>query len=90
MVGGDPQFVGQNHAHKGHNVVLLVVGHRGIYAAPDSQRLPVGRLDMVEGDGSAIVAFEKYTGDVRYRLSDELASYASLRLARIAGRPWLS
>jgi outer membrane protein assembly factor BamB len=34
------------------------------------------------------VAFDKFTGQVKYKLSDELASYASLKLADIDGRPW--
>jgi outer membrane protein assembly factor BamB len=42
----------------------------------------------VKGNGSGIVAFDKKTGAVRYQLSDELASYATPRLATIAGRRW--
>jgi outer membrane protein assembly factor BamB len=43
---------------------------------------------QVKGNGSGIVAFDKKTGAVRYQLSDELASYATPRLATIAGRRW--
>lgn len=42
----------------------------------------------VTGNGTGIVAFDKLTGEVRYRLSDELASYASPVLATIGGRRW--
>jgi hypothetical protein len=34
------------------------------------------------------VAFDKHTGKVRYRITDELASYASPVLATIEGRRW--
>ena len=40
----------------------------------------------VRGNGSAIVAFDKNTGAVRYRLGDELASYASPILTTLHGR----
>ncbi len=42
----------------------------------------------LKGNGSGVVAFDKYTGKVRYRISDELASYASPVLATINGRRW--
>jgi outer membrane protein assembly factor BamB len=42
----------------------------------------------LKGDGSGLVAFDKYTGRVRYRVSDELASYASPVLATIGDRRW--
>jgi outer membrane protein assembly factor BamB len=42
----------------------------------------------VRSNGTGIVAFDKYTGEVRYRTADELASYASPVAATIDGRPW--
>ena len=42
----------------------------------------------VTGNGSGIVAFDKHNGEVKYKITDELASYASLQLATIDGRPW--
>lgn len=42
----------------------------------------------LRGNGSAVVAFDKRTGKVRYRVSDELASYAGPVLATIGGRRW--
>ena len=42
----------------------------------------------LSGNGSGIVAFDKFTGEVRYAISDELASYASPALATINSRRW--
>jgi outer membrane protein assembly factor BamB len=42
----------------------------------------------LKGNGSGLVAFDKLTGKVRYRVTDELASYAGPVLATIAGRRW--
>jgi outer membrane protein assembly factor BamB len=42
----------------------------------------------VDPNGTAIVAFDKLTGQVKYKFGDELASYASLKLATIDGRRW--
>jgi outer membrane protein assembly factor BamB len=42
----------------------------------------------LKGNGSGLVAFDKYTGKVRYRATDELASYASPVLATVGGRRW--
>jgi outer membrane protein assembly factor BamB len=42
----------------------------------------------LKGNGSGVVAFDKRTGRVRYKLSDELASYASPVLATVEGRRW--
>lgn len=48
-----------------------------------SQKLPPGRLGQVKGNGTGIIAFDKQTGKELYRTSNELASYASLKLATI-------
>ena len=42
----------------------------------------------VTGNGSGIVAFDKRTGKVRYRITDELASYSSPVMATIGRRRW--
>jgi outer membrane protein assembly factor BamB len=42
----------------------------------------------LKGNGSAIVAFDKNTGKVVYKLGSELASYAGPVLATINGRRW--
>ncbi|HWG42766.1 MAG TPA: PQQ-binding-like beta-propeller repeat protein [Gemmataceae bacterium] len=44
--------------------------------------------DRPKGDNSGLVAFDKYTGKVRYRVTDETASYASPVLATIGKRRW--
>lgn len=41
-----------------------------------------------EPNGSGIVAFNKYTGEVVYQITDELASYASPVFNTIDGRRW--
>ena len=43
---------------------------------------------QLSGNGSGVVAFDKFTGEVKYEISDELASYASPTLATINGRRW--
>src|SRR5690606_25563868 len=52
---------------------------------PDSPSIASGQ---VKGNGSGVVAFDKLTGQVRYQLSDELASYSSPTLATIGDRRW--
>jgi outer membrane protein assembly factor BamB len=47
-----------------------------------------GDFAALKGDGSGLVAFDKYTGKVRYRTTGELASYASPVLATIGRRRW--
>lgn len=54
----------------------------------ESQNVPPGQLSFVQPNGSAVVAFDKYTGEVRYKLGDDLASYASPVLATIGARRW--
>ncbi len=66
------------------DLLIVMVGGSPAWA----QNLGAGQLDRVEGDGSGIVAFDKYTGKVKYKLTDELASYASLKTATINGRRW--
>jgi outer membrane protein assembly factor BamB len=53
-------------------------GSRGLYESSGA----------VEGNGSGVVAFDKLTGDVRYSVTDELASYASPQLTNIGNRDW--
>jgi outer membrane protein assembly factor BamB len=66
------------------DLLLAMIGG----SPPEDQQIPPGQLDRVSGAGSGIVAFDKRTGQVRYRITDELASYASLQLATIGGRRW--
>jgi outer membrane protein assembly factor BamB len=52
---------------------------------PKSEEVPFMSL---KGNGSGVVAFDKYTGKVRYQLSNELASYSVPVLATIDKRRW--
>lgn len=53
---------------------------------------PPGSPDIhsgqVRGLDSGIVAFDRRTGEVRYRVTDELASYSSFAVADIGGKRW--
>lgn len=65
---------------------LLIVMVGG--SPDDSQGLGAGALGEVEGDESGIVAFDRMTGEERYRITNELASYASPRIQKIGDRDW--
>lgn len=65
---------------------LLIVQIGG--SPEESKQAPPGALDQVIPNGTGIVAFDKRTGEVRYQLADELASYASPVLATVGGRRW--
>ncbi|MEQ8791113.1 MAG: PQQ-like beta-propeller repeat protein [Pirellulaceae bacterium] len=66
------------------DLLLVMVGG----SPADDQTVAPGALDRVSGNGTGIVAFDKMTGEVKYKITDELASYASLKLAVINGRRW--
>jgi outer membrane protein assembly factor BamB len=66
------------------DLLIAVVGG----SPPESHRLGPGALDRVGGNGSGIVAFDKNTGEVKYKITDELAGYAGPKLATINGRRW--
>lgn len=76
--------VGSNPAIHGNLVICMVGG-----SPVEDKLIPPGQLDRVSGAGSGIVAFNKFTGQVKYKVTDELASYASLQLAHSGGRDWL-
>ncbi|MEC9091605.1 MAG: PQQ-binding-like beta-propeller repeat protein, partial [Planctomycetota bacterium] len=65
---------------------LLIVMVGG--SPEESKSAPPGALDQVKGNGSAIVAFEKANGEIRYKLSSELASYSSPVIASINNVDW--
>jgi outer membrane protein assembly factor BamB len=75
--------VGSTPVVEGELLIVMVGG-----SPPESHRVPPGQLNLVDPNGSGIVAFDKRTGKVKYKLADELASYASLKLATIDGRRW--
>lgn len=66
------------------DLLLVVVGG----SPPDSQDAGRFDLDRARGNGSAVVAFDKRSGAVRYAIGDELAAYATPQLATIDGRRW--
>lgn len=70
--------VGATPVIEGDLLIAMVGG-----SPPDSPKIHSGE---VRGNGSGLVAFDKRDGSVRYRLSDELASYATPRLATIGGK----
>ena len=53
---------------------------------------PPGSTDVplmaLKGNGSGVVGFDKYTGKVRWKITDELASYSVPVLATIDKRRW--
>lgn len=76
--------VGSNPLIEGDLLWVMVGG-----SPPESQKVPLGQLDQVTSNGTALVAFDKYNGQVRHAVGDELASYASLQSATIGNRRWL-
>jgi outer membrane protein assembly factor BamB len=63
------------------DVLLVPVGG----SPPGSEEVPITNL---KPNGTALVAFDKYTGAVRYKVGDDLPSYSSPVLATINGRRW--
>ena len=43
---------------------------------------------QIDGNGTGFVAFNKLTGEVKYEITDELASYSSPQVVTIDGRRW--
>ncbi|MCA9183767.1 MAG: PQQ-binding-like beta-propeller repeat protein [Planctomycetales bacterium] len=64
------------------NLLLVMVGG----STPQTRGLPTERLDQVKPDGTAVVAFDKLTGNEVYRVGAGLASYASLVVKPIDGQ----
>ncbi|MDA1178202.1 MAG: PQQ-like beta-propeller repeat protein [Planctomycetota bacterium] len=64
--------VGSTPCLYGDLLIVMVGG-----SPEESKQLPPGQIDLVSGNGTGIVAFDKFTGSVQYKFSDELASYAS-------------
>lgn len=57
-----------------HRDLLIVM----VGGSPEqNQSLPPGALNRVQPNGTALVALDQKTGEERYRLGDELASYSS-------------
>ena len=60
------------------DLILVMVG-----GSPEDT---VGRVDFAEPNGTAIVAFDKLSGEEEYRLGDDLASYSSMTVRKIEGK----
>jgi len=75
--------VGSTPVIEGDLLICMIGG-----SPEDSQELPPGALDRVVGNGTGVVAFNKFTGEVEYSITDELASYAAPQLVTIDGRRW--
>ncbi|MEQ1904835.1 MAG: PQQ-binding-like beta-propeller repeat protein [Pirellulaceae bacterium] len=65
---------------------LLITMIGGSPATEDAEGRKI-RIDAAEPNGSAIVAFDKKTGEVRYKTIDDLASYATPIVVDVAGKP---
>lgn len=74
--------VGSNPVVEGNLLICMVGG-----SPPNSPGLYESNGRVV-GNGCGVVAFDKFTGQEKYRITDELASYSSLKLATINGRRW--
>jgi outer membrane protein assembly factor BamB len=73
--------VGSTPVIEGDLLIAQVGGSAKDDRAPNARFRP-------KGADSGVVAFDKYTGKVRYHVTDELASYASPVLKTIDGRRW--
>src|SRR5262249_28281009 len=63
------------------DLLLVQVGGNPV----GSENVPTTAL---KPNGTALVGFDKYTGSVKYKVGDDLASCASPVLATIGGRRW--
>jgi outer membrane protein assembly factor BamB len=75
--------VGTTPVVEGDLLIVMVGG-----SPPECRDLGRFDLDRATGNGTGIVAFDKRTGEVRYAITDELASYSTPQLATIGGRRW--
>ena len=74
---------GSNPVIHGDLLIMMVGG-----SPANAQNLLPGQLMQAKGNGTGIVAVNKFSGEQTYAISDELASYASLKLATLDDRPW--
>jgi len=72
--------VGSTPIVEGDLLIAMIGG-----SPPNSPNIMSGET---RGAGSAIVAFDKRTGTVKYKVDDELASYSSPTVATVNGRRW--
>lgn len=65
-----------------NDLLIVMVGG----SPPESAQVAPGQLDLVEPNRSAVIAFDKKTGKERYRVGNDLASYASMKVVRADGK----
>ena len=70
--------VGSTPVVEGDLIIAMIGGSPG-----GSPKIHSG---AVEGNGTGLVAFDKRSGEVRWTVSDELASYSTPRIATLGGR----
>ena len=75
--------VGSTPVVEGDCLIVMVGG-----SPAESHKEDRFTLDRVVGNGTGIVAMDKRSGEVKYAISDELASYAAPQTATIDGRRW--
>lgn len=79
-------FFGVGSTPMVHGDLLYVM----IGGSPEADQVYArGHLDEVTGNGTGLVAFDKRTGEEKWRVSEELASYSSLKSARINEQDWI-
>jgi outer membrane protein assembly factor BamB len=66
------------------DLLLVMVGG----SPAESQGAGRFEMDRVQGNGTGVVAFDKRTGEVKYKITGELASYSTPQLSRIGDRQW--
>jgi outer membrane protein assembly factor BamB len=73
--------VGSSPFVLGNQLIVMVGG-----SPPEDQSIAPMRLDRVSPNGSAVVAFDRMTGEERWKCGDDLASYSSPRPIDIDGK----
>lgn len=72
--------VGSTPVVAGNRLLVMVGG------SPDeSKKVAPGQLNLVKPNGSAIVALDKMSGNVLYKLGNDLASYSTIKLTNDLG-----
>jgi outer membrane protein assembly factor BamB len=75
--------VGSTPVVEGDLLIVMVGG-----SPAESQDAGRFEMDRVKSNGTGIVAFDKRTGEVKYKAANELASYSTPQLAQIGDRRW--
>lgn len=72
--------VGSTPVIEGDNLLIMIGG-----SPSGSNRLPI---DELTGNGTGLVAFNKFNGKIAWKTSNELASYASPLIKTLGDRRW--